>query len=155
MIGYEINDSAVIASLDARGARAHGELRASIGRLALRLSIMVKRDKLSGQVLGVRTGRLRRSVHEDVADVGERIEGVVSTNVGYGIGWEQGWPGGGSPKASLDGAKAKFSPSGGSSSTFKNGTPKKRSFFRTALKDLEGSGAIRAELNAAAARIAR
>ncbi|BCA57686.1 hypothetical protein [Sphingomonas sp. HMP6] len=154
MIGYEINDSAVIASLDARGARAHGELRASIGRLALKLSVMVKRDKLSGQVLGVKTGRLRRSVHDAVADVGDNIEGVVSTNVGYGIGWELGWPGGGSPKQSLNTAKAKFSPSSGGDS-FKNGTPKKRSFLRTALKDLEGSGAIRAELNEAAARIAR
>ena len=154
MITIEVNDSAVIASLDARGARAHGELRRGIGRLALRLLIMVKRDKLSGQVLGVKTGRLRRSVHDDVADVGENIEGVVSTNVSYGIGWETGWTGGGSPQASLAGAKAKFSPSGGGD-TFKNGTPKKRSFLRSALKDLEGSGLILEELNDVAARIAR
>lgn len=147
---YVANASEVGVKLDALNDRTRKELSVGIGRLALRLSNMVKQDKLSGQVLGKRTGRLRNSIHDAVAEEGDKVVGIVSTNVIYGIGWELGWPDGGPGKPSLKDAKSKFSLAG--SDTFKNGTPKKRSFLGTALKDLESSGLIRSELDAAVAR---
>jgi phage gpG-like protein len=48
---------------------------------------MVRRtmeDKLSGQVLNVRTGRLRRSITRKIEQPGGDIEAIVGTNVVYG-----------------------------------------------------------------------
>jgi hypothetical protein len=85
-----------------------------------------------------------------VTDEGANVVGIVSTNVGYGIGWELGWPDS-ETRTSLNAAKGKFSLSGGGDQ-FKNGTPKKRSFLVSALKDFEASGEIRTELEAVAER---
>jgi len=83
-----------------------------------------------------------------VFDEGENVVGTVSTNLFYGIGWELGWPG--RSEKSLADAKSKFSVAGGD--LFKNGTPKKRSFLATALRDLEATGIIKTEIEAAIAR---
>ena len=140
----------VIARLDSLSDRLAAELRTSISRMTIELQNSVKRDFLSGQALGVKTGRLIRSIQQDVQTTGNSVSGVVSTNVLYGIGWETGWPGA-TPRQSLRAAKARFDLSD-SADTFKNGTPKKRPFLVPALKAFEESGAIRDGIDAAIGR---
>jgi phage gpG-like protein len=64
-----------------------------VQRLGLLLLRKVKEEKLSGQVLNVRTGRLRRSIHEETTDSGEVIQSTVGTPVVYGRAWELGFEG--------------------------------------------------------------
>ena len=135
----------VVAHLDGLTARMTEELRASIARLSIRLQTKVKQDMLSGQVLGVRTGRGKRSIHQDVQVDGARVSGVVSTNLFYMVGWETGWQGAG--EAGLKSTKSKFSLSG-SGDTFKNGSAKKRSFLVPSLMEMEQSGEIKAGIEA-------
>jgi hypothetical protein len=148
--GFVTGDSETVAHLRGIGIGLERELGVAINRLTIMLQNMVKNDKLSGQVLGVRTGRLKRSIEGVVTQEGAHAEGVVSTALGYGIGWETGWQGG-SVRADMKKSKAKFSPGAGGD-TFQNGTPKMRSFLRSSLKDLESSGKIQTEMNAAAER---
>ncbi|HHQ9596201.1 TPA: HK97 gp10 family phage protein, partial [Neisseria gonorrhoeae] len=65
----------------------------SVGRSALRLQREVKQNRLSGRVLRVRTGNLRRSVHQRVNVSGNVVSGEVDTNVRYGIAHEYGFAG--------------------------------------------------------------
>jgi phage gpG-like protein len=62
----------------------------SIGRLTLLLQAKVVRDKLSGQVLNVRTGTLRRSIDQRLVSDGEAVTGIVSTNLKYAKAHEYG-----------------------------------------------------------------
>lgn len=114
----------------------------SVGRSALRLQREVKQNRLSGQVLRVRTGNLRRSIHQRVNVSGNVVSGEVNTNVRYGIAHEYGFTGNVNVKASLRQVKQAF------------GKPLKspryvhvrahtrdvklpeRSFLRSALRDL-------------------
>lgn len=140
----------VLAQLDSLSARMTEELRAAISRLTIKLQSKVKQDKLSGQVLGVRTGRGRRSIQQDVSIDGSRVVGVVSTNVNYMIGWETGWQfyaGGG--KHDLSASKAKFALSSEGGDTFNNGTPRQRPFLVPSLKELSESGVIQSEIDGA------
>ncbi|HGS8527122.1 TPA: HK97 gp10 family phage protein, partial [Neisseria gonorrhoeae] len=73
----------------------------SVGRSALRLQREVKQNRLSGRVLRVRTGNLRRSVHQRVNVSGNVVSGEVDTNVRYGIAHEYGFAGSVNVKASL------------------------------------------------------
>ena len=66
------------------------------------------------------------------------------------IGWETGWSG----SSGVGASKAKFNPKAGAgdSDTFKNGSPKKRPFLVPALKEMQASGKIQAELDQAIQR---
>lgn len=143
----------VAASFASMNARMTEELRASVSRLSITLQRNVVQDKLSGQVLGVRTGRGRRSIHQDVAVTGDTVSGVVSTNLFYMAGWETGWSGSDRQSAQMSAAKAKFAGSG-SGDTFKNGSPKQRPFLVPALRELNQSGAIDREFEMAVTRAA-
>lgn len=56
----------------------------AIALVALRLTRNVKADKLSGQVLKNRTGRLRRSVNYRIDGAGtDTVSAIVGTNVEY------------------------------------------------------------------------
>ena len=149
--GLIVGEAEVMAKLEAMGPRFKEEMAAGIGRLALKLNSNVINDKLQGQVLNYRRGDLIRSIHNVVVEEGTKTVGIVSTNLSYGIGWETGWAGY-SPRESLKNAKAKFSPGSGSADTFKNGTPRQRSFLRSALKDMAESGVITEEINASIER---
>lgn len=149
MIKLEFDPSGAFARLDRISEKTVEEVRVAIARLTVRLHQMVVRDKLSGQVLHVKSGRLSRSIADVTTVDGAVVTGTVSTALDYGIGWELGWPGR-ADKPSLKDAKSKFSLGGGD--TFKNGTPKQRSFLRTAFKDLEASGLIGSELEDAVSR---
>ncbi|OMR00741.1 hypothetical protein AQ718_12655 [Burkholderia pseudomallei] len=64
-----------------------------VQRLAIALQGRVVADKLSGQVLNVRTGRLRRSINQAVTTTDTTITGVVSTPVEYAPAHEYGFLG--------------------------------------------------------------
>lgn len=58
--------------------------------LVIRLQRMVRQEKLSGQVLNVRSGTLRRSIDQRMITDNTAVSGVVSTNVKYGRPHEYG-----------------------------------------------------------------
>lgn len=58
--------------------------------IVIKLTRLVKADKLTGQVLHVRTGTLRRSITPNVSQQGNLIVGTVTTNIRYGLLWEFG-----------------------------------------------------------------
>jgi hypothetical protein len=141
---YITGEREVVAHFERRSENLSKELDTAIKRLTVRLQTKVKTEKLSGQVLGVRTGRGRRSIQQTSFREGDRVVGVVSTNVFYMIGWETGWGGAGSEQ--LAAAKGKFNPKSGVAK------PRKRSFLVPSLAEMESSGAIRGEFEAAADR---
>jgi HK97 gp10 family phage protein len=64
-----------------------GKLRVALFKgvqsAAIGLSSYIKSGKLSGQILNVRTGTLRRSITAQTEDRGNEIVGQVGTNVKY------------------------------------------------------------------------
>lgn len=60
---------------------------------ALNIVAVVKRDKLSDQILRVRTGRLRRSITAEFKSEGETFLAMVGTNVKYARAHELGFDG--------------------------------------------------------------
>lgn len=158
MIGtYLTGDAEVIRKVDELGSRMRKELRGGIGRLALKLQNKVKTDKLSGQVLNVRTGRLRRSINQAVIDEGEKVTGVVSTAVKYAPPHEYGFSGVVTVREHLRMQTKAW----GKAITPKQVTVRShsakmnlpaRSFLRSALHDMDSAGTIKVELEAAVAR---
>jgi phage gpG-like protein len=92
--GKVFGADATIGELRAAGARIGVSMTTSIGRLTLMLLRKVKAEKLSGQVLKVRTGRLRRSINQRIEGANTaHVSGVVGTNVRYGRTHELGFKG--------------------------------------------------------------
>lgn len=151
-------DREVIADLRRFDGAARGEIVKGIGRIALKLMTRVKAQKLSGQVLNVRTGRLRRSVTQRVESGAAQISGIVGTNVEYAPIHEYGFKGSVSVKQHLRQIKQAFgrdlkAPVFASVSAHaRNVNLPARSFLRSALADMSSSGAIDSEINAALAR---
>lgn len=79
-----VGTEAVSQHFDMASDKLYARLRAAITRFSMQLSSDVKRNKLTGQALNVRTGRLRRSVHHEVTSTPDRITGIVRTDVTYG-----------------------------------------------------------------------
>lgn len=72
--------------------RALEELRNTTVSLVIKLQRKVKEEKLSGQVLKNRTGRLRRSITGKTEGEGTQLYGIVGTNVEYAAVHEYGGP---------------------------------------------------------------
>lgn len=119
----------------------------SMSRLVMELTRKVKQDKLSGQVLNNRTGRLRRSIHPEVQATGRSLFGRVGTNVIYAAIHEYG--GDIYPKT----AKALRFQIGDRWITTQHVKMPERSFLRTALAEMEP--AILAEFSQAVSRVFR
>lgn len=80
MIRFEVflrGQQDLIARLDRMPPAVHELLVRKIRVLALRLQAHIQRDKLSGQVLKVRTGALRRSIFQMVFESATRVIGRV------------------------------------------------------------------------------
>jgi phage gpG-like protein len=75
--------------LAARAAAVPG-VQKRMQDIVIKLTRAVKQDKLTGQVLHVRTGTLRRSITPRVTAAEGVVTGTVTTNVRYGILWEFG-----------------------------------------------------------------
>lgn len=84
----------VIKKLDKAQANLFIGVENSVKTEALNLLRYVKENKLSGQVLQVRTGRLRRSMTAKFEGQGTgTIRAIVGTNLKYGRAWELGFKG--------------------------------------------------------------
>lgn len=143
--------------VDALAPRLQGALDASIGRLTLRLLRAVKADKLSGQVLNVRTGRLRRSINARFEAKGTPASsGIVGTNLSYAAAHEFGFKSTVSVRQSLRIVKQAFgrpiTPVQASvrAHTRKVNLPE-RSFLRSALTEMQDE--ISAELKGAVTKV--
>lgn len=94
-------------TLDLRAAR--NDRRERIARAVrisgIKLTNLVKSKKLTGQVLNVRTGRLRSSINERFVDAGEEMTSTVGTAVPYGRFWELGFSGEQNVRAFVRGVK--------------------------------------------------
>jgi phage gpG-like protein len=154
---YLSGDAELVRKFEAMPDRLRDELTQGIGKAALKLQREVVQNKLSGQVLNVQTGTLRRSIDQVVTISGNSVVGIVLTNVNYARIHEYGFSGTVSVRESLRLIKKAF----GKSITPKTVTVKahsrkvnlpERSFLRSALRDLSGSGVIQGEIDAAVAR---
>jgi phage gpG-like protein len=77
-------DRAVVARLDALPAKAHQGLARAIAQLGFVLQRKVRQEKLSGQALQVRPGRLRSSVDTLIEEKGNKVSAAIGTAVKYG-----------------------------------------------------------------------
>lgn len=82
---------ATLANLGKHSDKVKAEVKTTVTRMTLKLLRKVKQDKLSGQVLHVQTGRLRRSINQKVIETDSKIEGLVGTNVEYARPHEMGF----------------------------------------------------------------
>lgn len=83
MIGVQIiGTDRVVASLGERATRVQVAVKSALDVWAMELAGYIKADKLSGQLLNRRSGRLSSSVHP----VNEQSSGSVSGGAGGGAG---------------------------------------------------------------------
>ena len=148
--GWLLGGDKIIRQLTESPHYMQNALNQSVSRMALRLLARVKADKLSGQVLKVRTGRLRRSINQRVVREGQGVYGYVGTNVDYGRTHEFGFKGAVSVRAHLREVKQAFGkPLQDAKSVFVQSYSRKvtlppRSFLRSALREIEPE--IRADM---------
>lgn len=90
-----VGDKEMIAALDGMPERVRASITAAVQRQTLALQRHVVADKLSGQVLKVRSGALRRSIQESVGNEGQAVVGKVwsAGDVKYAAFWEFGYHG--------------------------------------------------------------
>lgn len=91
--GTLVGSDAAVERLGDSADAVRAALAREVQRIALDLLSSVKADKLSGQVLNVRTGRLRRSINQRVEVDGDAAHGFVGTNVEYARYHEFGFSG--------------------------------------------------------------
>jgi len=77
-----ISGKRIPTQLLAEGKLMQSAVAKTMQRLAIRMVTLVK-TKLSGEVLNVRTGRLRRSIHYSMESAGAVTTVIVGTNVAY------------------------------------------------------------------------
>jgi phage gpG-like protein len=148
-----IGGAAIAAKLDSIPARMRGELDQGIGRLALRAQALV-RDKLSGEVLKVRSGKLRASVTEQMAGGAGSVGAILSSAVPYAAVHEYGFSGTQNVRESLRTVRQAFGkPISPVQAVVRAHSRQvdfpERSFLRSALAELAGSGSIAGEAQAA------
>ena len=134
-LSVDIRSEALLARIAGTYERMRGELRSAVTRLSIKVQSSVKEDKLTGQVLHVRTGTLRRSINRVVEEDERGIRATVGTNVEYAAIHEYGFSGTVNVREHV-----RRTPSGGSATvsahTREVNLPE-RSFLRSTLKDFE------------------
>lgn len=73
----------VVAGLEQRKVSAMGAVERAVKSSALSLVAYIKQEKLSGQVLNVKTGTLRRSIAARFETVDGEVRAYVGTNLKY------------------------------------------------------------------------
>lgn len=91
--GFVRGDKEVLARFARIPGNVRSQLAYTIGRMVMKLQRHIQQDKLTGQVLKVRTGTLRRSISHVVVEQGDAIVGTASTNVEYARLHEYGYRG--------------------------------------------------------------
>lgn len=138
-----IGGDVLAAMFRSYGDKVQAAIVQSVGRSALRLQREVMENRLSGQVLNVRTGNLRRSIHQRVTNTGSAVIGEVNTNVRYGKAHEYGFVGTVNVKASLRQVRQAFGrPLKSPRYVQVRAHPRnvrlpERSFLRSALRDMK------------------
>jgi len=96
--GTIVGDRTLIERLGKMPPAVTSEVDAAVQKLGFELQARVQGSKLTGQVLHVRTGRLRSSLAQGASDTRSRFESTtdaaiayVGTNVSYGVAWELGF----------------------------------------------------------------
>lgn len=117
--------------LNVTRAKMLGDLKKEITRIAIEVTAHVKDQKLSGQALKVRSGRLRRSINYKVSESDTNIEATVGTNVEYARVHEFGFKGTVGVREYMRGKKEKFKVRAHS----RRVNLPERSFLRSALDD--------------------
>lgn len=152
-----VGADAIATHLDNFVPRLTDELQTSIGDLALRLTRMIQQDKLSGAVLQARTGRLQRSIRPLIESDGTTVTASISADVSYAAAQEFGFHGTVSVRQHLRRIKQAFGRPIAEKTITVRAHPMRvnlpeRSFLRSALADLQASGAIRTEIAAGIGR---
>ena len=83
VIGQILGVEKVVAVLGEKQGKVVAGIKSQVTSLAITIQGYVKNSKLTGQVLHVRTDRLRRSITFKVTAEGTLVSGVVGTNVVY------------------------------------------------------------------------
>lgn len=83
----------VVGSFVAIPDLIRARVKQALAGLGIELANRVKATKLSGQVLKVRSGRLRNSINSRVTQAGDVYAATVGTKVVYGRFWELGFSG--------------------------------------------------------------
>lgn len=148
--GHVSGDAEVVRRLESIGPQMKVALRQGIGRLVTQLQKNVRQNKLSGQVLNVRSGRLYRSIEQVVEEQGEKVVGIVSTAVKYAAVHEYGFKGTVNVREHM--RRTKNGSHSVRAHTARVDLPE-RSFLRSALRELDASGAVTAEIEAAIAKV--
>lgn len=99
-ISVVVKDESIVALLGGFHDRFLNRLQSALSRVAIRLQSRVK-NKLSDDVLHVRTGTLRRSINQRVEVTGNGVSALVGTNVEYAAAHEYGFTGTVTVKAHL------------------------------------------------------
>jgi phage gpG-like protein len=89
----DVRAEQLLAQLAGAGDRFMADQRVAVERLSIEVQAAVKDQKLSGQVLHVRTGTLRRSINRKITQTGSTVYGEVGTNVRYAAIHEYGYEG--------------------------------------------------------------
>jgi phage gpG-like protein len=159
MISAAITGDADVAQyLDGFAARLQTELRGGLAQLAERLRQDIVASKLSGQVLQSRSGRLARSIAVSaVAGEGDALSVSVSADAPYAALHEYGFQGSETIRAHVRRITQAFGrPIAAKAIDVRPYSRAvaypERSFLRSALAELEASGALRAEMQAAIGR---
>lgn len=75
-----VGDRELVARLNAMPGKLRQALLVKVTELSLRLENKVKSEKLSGQVLKVKTGALRASIFSDVSSTDNSVTGRVASS---------------------------------------------------------------------------
>lgn len=96
--GYIVGDRELIARMQGVPAAMKAEVDKTVDKLCFELEASVKTQYLTGQVLRVRTDRLRGSITRRAPETRTRVVitdtaaiAYVGTNVSYGAFWEHGF----------------------------------------------------------------
>lgn len=119
-------------------------LKTTIQRQGIMLSSYIKEHKLSSQVLNVKTGRLRNSIHSSFFSTTHEFKSIVETNVKYAGVHEYGFQG----TVNVRAHKRRISKAWGKpistrdiiiNSFKRNMNMHERSYMRTALREREAT----------------
>lgn len=88
-----VKAEALLAKLAGAPDKLRRALVQAVNRLSVDIQRSVKEGKLTGQVLHVRTGTLRRSINREVQEREDGVFGLVGTNVKYAAMHEYGFDG--------------------------------------------------------------
>ena len=137
--GYVYGGEQIQAKLSHRPVDVRAALAKGITRAILEIERHVKQDKLSGQVLKVKTGTLRAKVNAriPVTETASGVEGIVGTKVSYAAVHEYGFAGTVNVREHLRKSKLGKAYTVGAHS--RNVNLPERSFLRSALNDLRAN----------------